>query len=146
MATQKITMGKKRATDANSEAAAAIAQAQNNPYIWGMNDALQQQATLGYGTVTKDSIHPIYGNTRLVTGDAIDGKTGNFKPMMGADLEPLIQDLHNHTGYLEAGTSSTIQPHTDPGILAGNLQARVAGSMNGNQYPGLNNRSQTMRG
>lgn len=146
MATQKITMGKKRATDAHSEAAAAMAQAQNNPYIWGMSDALQQQATLGYGSVTKDSRHKQYANPRLVTGDALDGKMGNFKPIMGRDLEPLVQDYHNHTGYLDAGTSATMMPHADPEVLAHNLQARIAGIESGNQYPGLNNRSQTMRG
>lgn len=146
MATQKITMGKKRATDANSEARAAIAQAQSNPYIWGMSDALEQQAVKGYGTVSKDSRHSVYGNPRLVTGDALDGKTGNFKPMMGRDLEPLIQDYHNHTGYLEAGTSSTMMPHADPQFLAHNLQARVANINNGTQYPGLNDRTQTMKG
>lgn len=146
MATQKITMGKKRATDANSEAAAAIAQAQNNPYIWGMTDALQQQATWGYGQITKDSRDPKYGVPRLTSNDAADGKVGNFKPVMGADLEPLVQDYYNHTGYLDAATSATTMPHADPEFLAQNLQARVNAVGNGGQYLGLNDRTQTMRG
>ena len=75
--TQKITMGRGRDTDYQSKKAAAMAQADSmNDYMWGA----QSVYAAGLGPASKASRSRKYGNTNLVTGDALDGVTGNFRP------------------------------------------------------------------
>lgn len=142
MATQKITMGRGKDTDYQSKLLAAKAQADaDNSFMWGMQSVYAQ----GSGQASKAARDPIYGNSNLTTGDMIDGATGIFKPRYDAAGNQVLGDPLNTTGFLEGQTSMTTRPQTDPEVSGMEAAERVAMIAQGGQYPGLNDRSQTMR-
>lgn len=138
MATQKITMGRNRDTDYQSKLASATQQADaQNSFMWGLQSAF----TEGFGAASSANRSPKYGNTNLMTNDAIDGQLGNFKPRYDSAGNQIIDDPYNTTGYLAGGISSTIAPQQDPRYMGMDAAERVAMVQNGSQYMGLNNRN-----
>ena len=141
MATQKIEMGRGKDTEYESKKRAAMAQADSmNDYMWGV----QQMYIAGSGAATKASRSHQYGNTNLVTGDLIDGQEGIFKPKFDTAGGQVVGDPMNTTGYLDGQTSMTINPQADPEMAGGEAMQRVQMIAAGMQYPGLNNREQSM--
>ncbi len=136
--TQKITMGRGKDTDYQSKKAAALAQAEQNDFIFGIHSVYEN----GSGEASKASRHPKYGNSNLMAGDQIDGATGIFKPRFDAAGNQIIGDPLNTTGFADGGISATIQPQVDPEIAGGLAAERLAMLAQGMQYPGLNNRQQ----
>ena len=141
MATQKITMGRNRDTDYESKKRAAMAQADpQNGFMWGMQSVYQN----GTGAASKASRSPQYGNPNLTTGDMLDGANGIFKPRQDFTGNQVLSDPYNTTGYLDGQTSMTVAPQTDPEIAGVNAAERIQMLAQGQQYQGLNNRSQIM--
>ena len=139
MATQKITTGRNKDTDYESKKASALQQADAaNSYMWGLQTAMQE----GFGTAVSMQRSPKYGNSNFLTGDALDGSTGNFKPNYDAGGNMLIADPMNQTGYLDGQSSSTLSPQQDPAQVGMDAAQRVAMIASGQQYPGYNNRQQ----
>ena len=136
MGTQKITMGRGKDTDYQSKKAAAMAQAGQNDFIFG----IQSVYANGAGQASKASRSPQYGNTNLMTGDLLDGNQGIFKPKDDPAGGQLIGDPMNTSGYVDGGTSMTIQPQQDPEIAGQMAMDRIQMIAAGGQYPGLNNR------
>lgn len=141
MGTQKITMGRRGDTDYESKKRAAMAQADyQNGYMWGMQTVYDQ----GSGSASKAQRDPKRGNTNLMAGDMLDGAQGIFKPRTDAVGNQVIGDPLNTSGYLEGQTSMTVQPQMDPEVSGQMAMDRLQMMAAGLQYPGLNNRSQTM--
>jgi len=141
MATQKIEMGRGRDTEYESKKRAALAQADSqNGYMWG----LQTMYNAGSGGASKANRSPQYGNTNLMTGDLIDGAEGIFKPKYDDAGGQVIGDPMNTSGYLDGQTSMTVQPQQDPEIAGGAAMQRMQMIAAGMQYPGLNDRQQSM--
>lgn len=139
MATQKITMGRNKDTDYESKKASAMQQADaQNSFMWGLQTAMNE----GFGTAVQMNRSPKYGNTNFVTGDALDGSTGNFKPNYDSAGNTLIADPMNQTGYLDGQASSTLSPQQDPAQMGLDAAQRVAMIASGHQYQGHNNRQQ----
>ena len=136
MGTQKITMGRGKDTDYQSKKAAAMAQAGQNDFIFG----IQSVYANGAGQASKASRSPQYGNTNLMTGDLLDGNQGIFKPKDDPAGGQLIGDPMNTSGYVDGGTSMTVQPQQDPEIAGQMAMDRIQMIAAGGQYPGLNNR------
>ena len=136
MGTQKITMGRGRDTDYESKKSAAMAQAGANDFIFG----IQSVYANGAGQASKASRSQIYGNTNLMTGDLLDGNQGIFKPRDDGAGGQLIGDPMNTTGYVDGGTSMTVQPQLDPEVSGQMAMDRIQMIAAGGQYPGLNNR------
>ena len=140
--TQKITMGRGRDTDYQSKKAAAMAQADSmNDYMWGA----QSVYAAGLGPASKASRSRKYGNTNLVTGDALDGVTGNFRPKQDPAGNSLLSDPVNQTGYLDGQYSATTQPQADPEVAGQMAFDRIQQVAMGGQYMGLNDRTSTYR-
>jgi len=147
MATQKISMGRDKDTDYQSKKRAAVAQANaGNPYMWGLQDGAAHAATVGYGQASKATRSPKYGNVNVVTGDALDGHDGNFKPLFDTAGNAVINDYRNHTGYLDGGVSATVQPQTDPELMGQRVEQRLTEMSKGKQWGGLNNRADVYGG
>ena len=141
MGTQKIELGRGRDSDYQSKKAAAMAQADSmNGYMWGIQSMYQT----GSGAASKAGRSRQYGNTNLLTGDLVDGAEGIFKPKYDAAGGQVVGDPLNTSGYLDGQTSMTIQPQTDPEIAGQQAMQRVQMMAAGMQYPGLNNREQSM--
>ena len=141
MATQKIEMGRGKGTEYESMKRAAMAQADsNNGYMWGIQSMYQA----GSGAASKASRSPQYGNSNLMTGDLIDGAEGIFKPKYDAAGGQVVGDPMTTSGYLDGQTSMTVQPQMDPEIANGSAMQRMQMMAAGMQYPGLNNREQSM--
>jgi hypothetical protein len=139
MGTQKITMGRGRDSDYNSKKAAALAQADSmNDYMWGA----QSVYAAGIGPASKASRSRKYGNTNLVTGDALDGVSGNFRPKQDPAGNSLLSDPVNQTGYLDGQYSATSQPQADPEIAGQMAFDRIQQVAMGGQWGGHNNRQQ----
>ena len=136
--TQKITMGRGKDTDYQSKKAAAIAQAGQNDFIFGIQSVYEN----GSGEASKASRDPRYGNTNLMTGDQLDGAEGIFKPKYDSMGGVVLNDPRNQTGYADGGYSATVMPQEDPEIAGDMAAQRVAMIAQGGQYPGLNNRQQ----
>lgn len=136
--TQKITMGRGKDTDYQSKKAAALAQAGQNDFIFGVQSVYEN----GSGEASKASRHPKYGNTNLMTGDQLDGSYGNFKPLYDDMGNMVVGDPRNTTGFADAAYSATLVPQQDPEIAGGMAADRVAMIAQGMQPPGLNNRQQ----
>jgi hypothetical protein len=146
MATQKITMGRGRNTDYESQKAAAIAQAgMGGDYMWGLQSGMQQVYRGGTGQASKASRNPQYGNVNIMTGDALDGAYGNFKPLMDSAGNQVTEEPRNQTGYLAGQYSQTVQPQIDSEIAGQQAAERVQMMAQGHQYLGLNDRSQMYR-
>ncbi len=143
MATQKIEMGRYgRDTDYESKKRAALAQADSqNSFMWGMQSVYEN----GTGVASKASRNPKYANVNLMTGDHIDGATGVFKPRADNAGNQLLSDPVNTSGYLDGQSSMTVNPQVDPEIAGAAVQERLTMMSQGIQYPGLNNRQNTMR-
>jgi hypothetical protein len=86
----------------------------------------------------------LYGNSNLTTGDLVDGATGIFKPRYDDAGNQVIGDPLNTSGFLDGQTSMTVRPQTDPEVSGMQAAERMALIAQGSQYPGLNDRSQTM--
>lgn len=141
MATQKIEMGRGRDTEYESKKRAAMAQADSmNGYMWGIQSMYQT----GSGAASKASRSPQYGNTNLLTGDLIDGAEGIFKPKYDTAGSQVVGDPLTTSGYLDGQTSMTVQPQQDPEIANSAAMQRLQMMAAGMQYPGLNNREQSM--
>lgn len=139
MGTQKITMGRGRDSDYNSKKAAALAQADSmNDYMWGA----QSVYAAGIGPASKAARSRKYGNTNLVTGDALDGVAGNFRPKQDPAGNSLLSDPVNQTGYLDGQYSATTQPQADPEIAGQMAFDRIQQVAMGGQWAGHNNRQQ----
>ena len=138
MATQKISMGRGKDTDYESKKAAALAQAGQNDFTFG----IQSVYARGAGEASKASRDPLYGSTNLTTGDLLDGNQGIFKPKDDAAGGSVIGDPLNTTGFLDGQTSMTIQPQQDPEIAGQMAADRVQMIAAGGQCMGLNNRQQ----
>ena len=136
MGTQKITMGRGKDTDYESKKSAAIAQAGSNDFIFGIQSVYAQ----GAGSASKAARSQVYGNTNLMTGDLLDGNAGIFKPKDDPAGGQLIGDPMNTSGYVDGGTSMTVQPQMDPEIAGQMAMDRIQTIAAGGQYPGLNNR------
>jgi len=139
MATQKITINNGD-TDYRAKLAAAQAHSVTNPYIQGLTEGMHAAADAGFGMASSASRHPIFGNTNITTGDALDGSRGNFKPAMDAAGGMVLSDPMNSTANLDAGVSSTLYPHTDPRQMGQAVEQRVQMMATGNQWQGMNNR------
>ena len=113
-----------------------MAQAGSNDFIFG----IQSVYANGAGQASKASRSPQYGNTNLMTGDLLDGNQGIFKPKDDPAGGQLIGDPMNTSGYVDGGTSMTIQPQQDPEIAGQMAMDRIQMIAAGGQYPGLNNR------
>lgn len=140
MATQKITMGRGKDTDYQSKKAAAVAQAEANSYVFGVQSAYAQ----GGGAASKSSRDPYMGNVNMMQGDVIAGEFGNFSPRSDSVGNQVLSDPLNTTGYLEGQTSMTSNPQADPEMAGADAAMRVQMLANGVQYGGLNNRAQIM--
>lgn len=138
MGTQKITMGRGKDTDYQSKKSAALAQAGANDFIFGIQSVYAQ----GAGAASKAARSQLYGNTNLMTGDLLDGNGGIFKPKDDPAGAQVIGDPLNTSGYLDGGTSMTVQPQQDPEIAGQMAMDRINMIAAGGQYPGLNNRQQ----
>ena len=136
MGTQKITMGRGKDTDYQSKKAAAMAQAGSNDFIFG----IQSVYANGAGQASKASRSQIYGNTNLMTGDLLDGNQGIFKPKDDPAGGQPVGDPMNTSGFVDGGTSMTVQPQQDPEIAGQMAMDRIQMIAAGAQYPGLNNR------
>ena len=97
-------------------------------------------AAKGAGQASKASRSQIYGNTNLMTGDLLDGNQGIFKQRDDRAVGQLIGDPMNTTGYVDGGTSMTVQPQLDPEVSGQMAMDRIQMIAAGGQYPGLNNR------
>ena len=147
MATQKITMGRNKDTDYQSKKRSAVAQADAaNQFMWGMQTGAAHAAEIGYGQASKATRSGKYGNVNVVTGDALDGSFGNFKPIHDAAGNTVINDYRNHTGYLDGFVSSTTDPQVDPELMGQRVEERVSMIANGQQWGGLNNRNDVYGG
>ena len=143
MATQKISMGRDKDTDYQSKKRAAVAQANaGNPYMWGLQDGAAHAATVGYGQASKATRDRKYGNVNVVTGDALDGHDGNFKPLYDAAGNQVINDYRNHTGYLDGQASATTDPQVDPELMGKQAEMRIQQIATGQQWSTLNDRAQ----
>lgn len=138
MGTQKITMGRGKDTDYQSKKSAALAQAGVNDFIFGIQSVYAQ----GAGAASKAARSQLYGNTNLMTGDLLDGNSGIFKPKDDPAGGQVIGDPLNTSGYLDGGTSMTVQPQQDPEIAGQMAMDRINMIAAGGQYQGLNNRQQ----
>ena len=136
--TQKITMGRGKDTDYESKKAAAMAQAAQNQFIFGVQSVYQN----GSGEASKASRDSKYGNPNVVTGKQIAGANGIFQPKTDPVGNQVIGDPFNTTGYADGQYSATVQPQADPEIAGGMAAQRVQMMAQGMQYPGLNNRQQ----
>jgi len=147
MATQKISMGRNKDTDYESKKRAAVQQAgAGNPYMWGLQEGVAHAAMVGYGQASKATRSPVYGNVNVVTGDALDGHDGNFKPIHDAAGNSVISDYRNHTGYLDGYVSATTDPQVDPELMGQRVEQRVKMMAQGQQWGGLNNRAEMYQG
>jgi len=141
MGTQKITMGRNKDTDYQSKKRSAVAQADSmNSFMWGVQSVYDN----GAGAASKGARSSKYGNTNLTTGDLLDGSRGIFKPRQDDAGNQLMSDPYNTTGYLDGQTSMTTNPQMDPEIAGQSAASRIQMMAQGQQYPGLNNRSQIM--
>lgn len=141
MGTQKITMGRNKDTDYQSKKRSAVAQADSaNSFMWGV----QAVYSNGAGAASKGSRSPQYGNTNLTTGDLLDGARGIFKPRQDNSGNQVLSDPFNTTGYLDGQTSMTTNPQLDPEVAGQQAASRIQMMAQGRQFPGLNDRSQTM--
>ena len=139
MATQKITFNSGD-TDYKAKKGAAIAQAKANPYIQGMQQGIAAAFDEGIGMASSAARNPKYGNTNVVTGDALDGSRGNFKPLGDAAGNQVLSDPLNSTGYLDGGVSSTLMPQQDPRMMGQDAAQRIQMMAAGGQWQGMNNR------
>ena len=139
MATQKITFNSGD-TDYRAKKAAAMAQSQTNPYIQGLTDGMHAAADTGFGMASSAARNPKYGNTNIVTGDALDGSRGNFKPLLDDAGGQVLSDPLNSTGYLDGGVSSTLMPQQDPRQMGQDAAQRIQKMVAGQQWQGMNNR------
>ena len=133
-------MGRNRDTDYQSKKAAAVAQADDNAFMFGMQTVYAQ----GSGQASKSARHPIYGNTNLTTGDQLDGAAGIFKPRYDDAGNQVVGDPVNTSGFLDGQTSMTTNPQLDPEMSGAAAAQRMAMVAQGSQYPGLNDRSMMM--
>ena len=75
-----------------------------------------------------------------MTGDLLDGNQGIFKPKDDPAGGQPVGDPMNTSGFVDGGTSMTIQPQQDPEIAGQMAMDRIQMIAAGGQYPGLNNR------
>ena len=108
--------------------------------MWGMQSVYEN----GTGAASKASRSPQYGNPNLTTGDMLDGAKGIFKPLQDTAGNTLLSDPMNTSGYLDGQTSMTTNPQLDPEIAGQQASERIQMLAQGQQYQGLNNRSQIM--
>jgi len=102
--TQQITLGRNEDTDINTKRRAAIAQSQTNPYIQGVQAALEDPGA------SISASRGQYGDTTVKPGDLF---STNFS--QGADVgNQLTTDPKNQTGSLYTESSATKTPDKDP--------------------------------
>ena len=138
--TQKITMGRDKDTDYESKLAAAFAQSKYNPYVRGVEAAMNG----GVGeAVRADSERTAYGNSNIPVGELIQGE-GKFSYKDTPGNSPLA-DVTNQTGSVSTQTSSTNSPQENPDeVKSDHLAQRLYNMRRGGQgFSGLNNRNQS---
>jgi len=121
--------------DYESQKRAALAQAQKNSYIQGVQSVMDE----GAGTAIANS-RSKYGNVNLMPNELIQGADSNFAYKDTPGNRPL-EDLRNQSGSIKVETSSTNVPQQDPKEMETNaLERRLAMMAKGGQgFPGLNN-------
>ena len=123
--------------DYESQKRAAMAQAQKNSYIQGVQSVMDE----GAGTAIANS-RSRYGNVNLMPNQLLQGADSNFSYKDTPGNQPL-DDLPNQSGSLRTEASSTNVPQQDPKEMETNaLERRLAMMAKGGQgFPGLNNRN-----
>lgn len=136
--TQKISMGRNKDTDYKSKLMAATAQAQENAYIQGVQDVMEDGPS---NAVRKD--RTAYGNSNLPVNEMLQGANSNFSYKDSPGNQP-TDDLANQTGSVRTQVSSTNVPQQDPEQMETDaLERRLAMMAKGGQgFPGLNDRNQ----
>ncbi len=134
--TQKVTFGRNgKDTDYESKLAAAKAQSQNNAYVQGVQDVMNN-----FGQAVKEDRTP-YGNSNIPVNELIQG-SDSFRYKDSPGNQPL-NDRANQTGSLDTQAASTYSPQQDPKEMETDaLSRRLAMMAEGGQgFPGLNNRN-----
>jgi len=123
--------------DYESQKRAALAQAQKNSYIQGVQSVMDE----GAGTAIANS-RSRYGNVNLMPNQLLQGADSNFSYKDTPGNQPL-DDLANQSGSVRTEASSTNVPQQDPKEMETDaLDRRLAMMAKGGQgFPGLNNRN-----
>lgn len=123
--------------DYESQKRAALAQAQKNSYIQGVQSVMDE----GAGTAVANS-RSRYGNVNLMPNQLLQGADSNFAYKDTPGNQPL-DDLPNQSGSVRTEASSTNVPQQDPKEMETDaLDRRLAMMARGGQgFPGLNNRN-----
>ena len=128
--TQQITMGRNGDPEIDAKRRAAIAQSQPNPYIQGVQAALEDPGA------SISASRGQYGDTTVKPGDLF---STNFS-QGDAPGNSALTNLKNQSGSLDTEVSATTVPDKDPEDLE--LNNRLARMAKGGQgFPGLNNRN-----
>ena len=141
--TQKIEMGRRGDTDYESKKKAAMAQAQQNAFMMGIQDVYLQ----GAGAAASADRSPVYGDTPIKTTPVMQGAASAAAMAPGQNAgNRSLENPMAQTGFLDGGVSSTILPQTQPEMMGQQALARVKAIAQGmNADPGLNDRRNIMR-
>ena len=137
MGTQKIEMGRNRDTDYEMKKRAAIAQAQENSYMQGM----QSMAVEGLGKKIKNGRDEV-GIVNVMPNQIIQGANNTFSQRDEPSNMPLFNPTRQ-TGSVDLQTSATKVPQQDPeqfetAALESRLATMAKGGMhNLNSVPNL---------
>ncbi len=141
MGTQKIEMGRNRDTDYEMKKADALAQAQRNSYIQGVQEVFND----GVGQSIKDS-RSQYGAVTVLPQQLLQGADSNFQ-YRDTPGNQVLNDPINQTGTQELQQSATRTTQADPEVfemtaLEKRLATMAKGGMNNlNDVPNLYRRA-----
>ena len=135
--TQKLEMGRQGDTDYNSKKSAAIAQATQNAFMFGVQSA---------GDAVEASRSPLYGNVNLEANALVQGMNSATAQGPGQNAGNMsMENPAAQTGYLAGGVSSTVLPQVEPQFMGEEAQQRLTRMAMGEQAnPGLNDRVRIM--
>ena len=140
--TQKIEMGRRGDTDYTSKKNAAMAQAQQNAFMFGVQNVYEQ----GAGAAIEATRDPLYGSVNLETNAVMQGADSAFAQSPGQNAGNMaLENPPAQTGYLAGGVSSTVLPQVEPQFMGEEAQARVMRMASGQQAGlGLNDRARIL--
>jgi hypothetical protein len=135
--TQKIEMGRTGDTDYISKKNAALAQAQQNAFMFGVQNA---------GSAVEATRDPLYGSVNLETNALVQGQDSAFAQSPGQNAGNMgLENPPAQTGYLAGGVSSTVLPQVEPQFMGDEAQQRVMRMASGQQAGlGLNDRARIL--
>ena len=128
--TQKLEMGRRGDTDYISKKKAAMAQAEANAFMFGVQDVYQG----GAGELAADS-RTMYGNSNYMTTPIMQG--ANSAAAMSPGQNAGNMSMNNpaaQSGSVDLGASSTVMPEQ------GTMERIAAMAAGGQGDPGLNDR------